>query len=275
MTAPVAEAPARSGFGLKRGGKSRLQERLDKQAAKEGSTVRKALGASAIAVMLTAGGAYATGQLTGAGLTLPGLPGADSATPLAALAVVPTKASPADLARGEDLYQQATARLDAEEAGGLDLLKEAAATGYTPAQLHLAGLYQDGAQGLPVNLSEARTWARRAAEGGDARGMHAYGMYLFDGVGGGQNRAEALDWLKRAAELGLVDSQYNVAKLYETGDQGIEADLTEAYKWYLIAARAGDTDARSAVERLQTSLPEPARAKARTEAEIFEVEPLA
>lgn len=275
MATPVAEAPARSGFGLKRGGKSRLQERLDKQAAKEGGTVRKALGASAIAVLLTAGGAYATGQLTGAGLTLPGLPGADSATPLAALAVVPTKASPADLARGEDLYQQATARLDAEEAGGLDLLKEAAATGYTPAQLHLAGLYQDGARGLPVNLSEARTWARRAAEGGDARGMHAYGMYLFDGVGGGQNRGEALDWLKRAAELGLVDSQYNVAKLYETGDQGIEADLTEAYKWYLIAARAGDTDARSAVERLQTSLPEPARAKARTEAEIFEVEPLA
>ncbi len=34
MAAPaVAEAPARSGFGLKRGGKSRLQERLDKQAA--------------------------------------------------------------------------------------------------------------------------------------------------------------------------------------------------------------------------------------------------
>src|SRR5690606_14481258 len=51
------EAPARSGFGLKRGGKSKLQERLDKQASKGGDTVRKALGASAVAVMLTAGGA--------------------------------------------------------------------------------------------------------------------------------------------------------------------------------------------------------------------------
>ena len=85
----------------------------------------------------------------------------------------------------------------------------------------------------------------------------------------------ALDWLKRAAELGLVDSQFNVAKLYETGDQGIEADLTEAYKWYLIAARAGDTDARAAVERLRASLPAPAQAKARTEAESFSIEPLA
>ena len=278
MATPVAEAPVRSGFGLKRGGKSRLQERLDKQAAKGGGTVRKALGASAIAIFLTAGVTYATGQLTGTGLAFSGLPGMDPAAPLAALAVVPAVpavASSADLARGEDLYGQATARLDADEAGGVDLLKQAAATGYTPAQLHLAGLYQDGAKGVPLNLAEARVWARRAADGGDARGMHAYGMYLFDGAGGDQNRAEALDWLKRAAELGLVDSQFNVAKLYETGDQGIEPDLTEAYKWYLIAARAGDNDARSAVERLRASLPAPAQATARTEAENFSVEPLA
>ena len=230
MAAPVAEAPARSGFGLKRGGKSRLQERLDKQASKDGGTVRKALGASAIAVLLTAGGAYATGQLTGSGLNIPGLPGAEPAAPVAALAVVPTNASPADLARGGDLYQRAMAELDADEAGAVELLKQAAATGYTPAQLHLAGLYQDGDKGVTVNLAEARAWARRAADGGDARGMHAYGMYLFDGIGGDQNRGEALDWLKRAAELGLVDSQFNVAKLYETGDQGIQPDLTVAYR---------------------------------------------
>ena len=276
MAAPaVAEAPARSGFGLKRGGKSRLQERLDKQAAKDGGTVRKALGASAIAVLLTAGGAYATGQLTGSGLNIPGFAGAEPATPMAALAVVPAAASAEDLARGEALYQQAMTELDADGPAGIETLKQAAATGYTPAQLHLAGLYQDGDTGLSANPSEARTWARRAADGGDARGMHAYGMYLFDGIGGEQNRAEALNWLKRAAELGLVDSQFNVAKLYETGDQGIRPDLAEAYKWYLIAARAGDVDARSAIERLRTSVPASIRAKAGTEAEDFAVEPLA
>lgn len=276
MAAPaVAEMPARSGFGLKRGGKSRLQERLDKQASKDGGTVRKALGASAIAVLLTAGGAYATGQLTGSGLHIPGFTGADPAVPIAALAIVPAAASAEDLARGEELYQQATIQLDADEPAGVETLKQAAATGYTPAQLHLAGLYQDGEKGLTADPSEARAWARRAADGGDARGMHAYGMYLFDGIGGAQNRAEALDWLKRAAELGLVDSQFNVAKLYETGDQGIRPDLTEAYKWYLIAARAGDTDARSAVERLRASVPASVRARAGTEAENFAVEPLA
>ncbi|WP_292098103.1 hypothetical protein [Brevundimonas sp.] len=275
MAAPEAETPARSGFGLKRGGKSRLQERLDKQAAKDGGTVRKALGASAIAVLLTAGGAYATGQLTGSGIAIPGLPGADSVQPIAALAVVPAAPSQADLERGETLYQQATTLLDADDAAGIETLKQAAATGYTPAQLHLAGLYQDGGKGLAVNTTEARAWARRAADGGDARGMHAYGMYLFDGVGGEQNRGEALTWLTRAAEGGLVDSQFNVAKLYETGDEGIQPDLTEAYKWYLIAARAGDGDAQAAVDRLRSLVPAAARGKARAEADRFEVEPLA
>jgi len=277
MAAPAEEAPARSGFGLKKGGKSRLQERLDKQASRDGGTVRKALGASAIAVLLTAGGAYATGQLTGSGLTIPGLPGqdGDTAEPIAALAVVATPPTPADLERGAELYEKATERLDAGDAGGIETLKQAALTGFTPAQLHLAGLYQDGGEGLSPDPAEARAWARRAADGGDARGMHAYGMYLFDGVGGPLDRGEALSWLKRAAERGLVDSQYNVAKLYESGEDGIPSDQTEAYKWYLIAARAGDSDAQSAVERMRQTLTAADRGKARADADRFQAEPTA
>ncbi len=281
MASPeAAEPPARTGFGLKRGGKSKLQERLDKQASRGGSTVRKALGASAIAVLLTGGGAYATGQLTGSGLNipglnLPGLSGQPEVQPVAALAVLPAAATPEDLARGADLYQQAVELLDADAASGVDTLKRAAATGYTPAQLHLASLYQDGAKGVPVNLREARVWARRAADGGDAKGMHAYGMYLFEGTGGALDHSEALVWLTKAAERGLVDSQFNVAKLYETGDEAIQADPARAFKWYLIAARAGDGDARSAAERLAKTLPAATQTRVRAEVDKFQVEPLA
>ena len=276
MASPeAAEAPARSGFGLKKGGKSKLQERLDKQAARGGGTVRKALGASAIAVLLTGGGAYATGQLTGSGLNIPGLTAPPEAQPVAALAMLPTAPTPADLERGSELYQQAIELLDAGVDSGVDTLKRAAATGYTPAQLHLASLYQDGAEGVPVNLREARVWARRAADGGDAKGMHAYGMYLFEGVGGARDQGEALAWLRRAAERGLVDSQFNVAKLYETGDEAIEPDPAQAYKWYLIAARAGDGDAQAAAERLDKTIPAPIRTQVRAEVEQFQVEPLA
>ena len=274
MTTPAAEAPARSGFGLKRGGKSRLQERLDKQAARDGGTVRKALGASAVAVMLTAGGAYATGQLTGSGFFIPGL-STGEARPIAALAVVPAAPTPAELARGEELYQQAVAQLDAEDGAGVETLKQAAATGYAPAQLHLANLYHDGAPGLAADMPESRNWVQRAADGGDPRGMYNYGMYLYEGVGGPADRGAALEWLKRAAERGLVDGQYNVARLYETGDAGIRPDLAEAYKWYLIAARAGDEDARSAVERLRAAVPAADRGRARAEADRFVAEPLA
>jgi localization factor PodJL len=273
MASPeAAEAPARTGFGLKRGGKSKLQERLDKQASRDGGTVRKALGASAIAVLLTGGGAYATGQLNGSGLKLPGLDFRnEEVRPVAALAVLPTANDPA---RGAELYTQAIELMDAGAESGIETLKRAAATGYAPAQLHLAGLYQDGLNGVAVNLTEARLWARRAAETGDAKGMHAYGMYLFEGAGGPKDQPAALTWLRKAAEKGLVDSQYNVAKLYETGDEAIRPDPEQAYKWYLIAARSGDGDAQSAVERLRGTIPFAVRSKAKTEADRFEVEPL-
>ena len=70
MATPEPE-PTRSAFGLKRGGKSRLQERMDRQASRDGSTMKKALGASAVAVTLM-GGLYAFTELTGQ--ALPGTP---------------------------------------------------------------------------------------------------------------------------------------------------------------------------------------------------------
>ena len=267
-------APARGGFGLKRGGKSRLQERLDKQASREGSAVRKALGASAVAVVLTATGAVAFSELTDAGIRIPGLPSATAtAEPIAALATV--EASHADLTRGADLYQQAVIKLDSDDAAGLDLLKQSATLGYPAAQLQLAGLYQDGGKGVTPNAVEARAWMKRAAEAGDPRGMHAYGMYLFQGVGGAASSTDAMNWLTRAAEKGLVDSQFNIAKLLESGEGGVRVDVVEAFKWYLIASRAGDGDATAAVDRLRNVLSVADRGKARAEADRFTVEPVA
>ena len=269
------EPPARQGFGLKRGGKSALQERLDKQAAKGGDTIRKALGASGVAVLLTAGGALAFGQLTGGGLQIPGSGGEGSAqsTAFAALAVAPTDATSS--AAGEALYEEATLRIDAGESDGVDLLRQSADLGYAPAQTHLAALYESGDAGVAADPVQARQWIRRAAEGGDVKAMHNYGIYLFEGVGAAPDPAGALEWLRRAAGKGLVDSQYNVAKLYEDGGTGIRPDLRQAYTWYLIAARGGDAEAQTAVDRLRAALPAATRTSARAEADKFRAEPLA
>lgn len=279
MAAPAPEAPARASFGLnlKKGGKSKLQERLDKQAAKDGSTVRKALLASVTAVALT-GGVYGYSRLTDGTLAIPALGGAAPAAEAApvALTLTPTEApTAAALEQAQGLYAQALEQLDAGDTAGLETMKRAAQLGEPAAQLHLVKLYQDGEAGAPKDLVQARAWARRAAESGDPHGRHAYAMYLYDGMGGGRDRPEALRLLLSAAEQGLVDSQYNVARLFEMGDEGIAADPAEALKWYMIAARGGDEEAPAAVTRLsERSTPAAVRA-ARRAAEAFQVEPLA
>lgn len=282
------EAP-RKGFGLKRGGKSKLQERLDKQASREGSTMRKTLGAMAVAALATGGG-YASLQLAeGSGLILPDLatltggmvPAAETEpAPIAAVALsaTPTEAVPSpDIAatEGANLYARGVQLIDNGDDSGLEPLKRAADLGYGPAQMRLARLYQEGGAGLTPDPVEARTWARRAAEGGDPGAMHDYAMQLFDGVGSARNRAEALAWLKKAAEAGRVDSQYNVAYLYEKGEEGVAPNATEAFKWYMIAARRGDQQALAAVQRLTPLTSAETRRVAREAADAFTVEPVA
>lgn len=284
-----AEEAPRKGFGLKRGGKSKLQERLDKQAGREGSTMRKALGAMAVAALATGGG-YASLQLAeGSGLILPDMAtltgGAAPAAgtpeaPIAAVALdaTPTEAVPSpDVAASEGaaLYARGVQLIDNGDDSGLETLKRAANLGYGPAQMRLAGLYQEGGAGLTPDPVEARTWARRAAEGGEPRAMHYYAMQLYDGEGGARNRVEALAWLKKAAEAGRVDSQYNVARLYEKGDEGVAPNATEAFKWYMIAARRGDQQALAAVQRLTPLTSAETRRVAREAADAFTTPPLA
>lgn len=280
--AMATQDAGREGFGLKRGGKSQLQQRLDRQAARDGSTVRKALVASTLAVAVTAGG-YGYARVAGEfGLPLPAgwadafedatAPAPADAAPMAALASV--DATPAlDPTEGANLYTRATRLMNEGDPTALETLKRAANLGYPPAQLHLAGLYQDGLSGAPIDKPEARLWARRAAEGGDAKGMHAYAMYLFDGMGGPANQGEAVDWLKKAAEQGFVDSQFNLAKIYEDG-RGVAANPGEALKWYAVAARGGDQQAQAALDRLTPAATPQARQAARRAADEFQAAPL-
>ncbi|GAW41877.1 Localization factor PodJL [Brevundimonas sp. SH203] len=282
ITAPPEPEPApRQGFGLKRGGKSKLQERLDRQAARDGSTVRKTLLASVTAVALT-GGVYGYLSLTDGGapgFELPNLggetqPAGDQktpATPLAASAVTPTGPRAAfDIAGpGAADYEAAIGKLDGGDMSGLAGMTRAADLGYAPAQTYLGQLYLDGASGVPADPAKSRQWGRRAAEGGDPRGMHLYGMQLYEGDGGATNQSEALAWLLKAAQGGLPDSQYNVARIYETGADGVAKNPTEALKWYMIAARGGDSEAQAAVTRLRPQASAVDQRAARIAADAF------
>jgi localization factor PodJL len=171
-------------------------------------------------------------------------------------------------AEAASLYASAVRALEVGEAGGLDTLRKAANLGHSPAQFYLAKLYADGAAGLKKDLTEARRWTERAAEGGNRAAMHNLGIAYADGQGGPENAAMAAQWFRRAADLGLVDSQYNLGVLYEQG-RGVGQNAAEAYKWYLIAARSGDEQARKNAGRVRASLSAEGRDVAERSAQAF------
>jgi len=190
--------------------------------------------------------------------------------PRAAIAITPQPigASPTP-APAEDAgpalaaaYDSAVRAIEAQEPGAVEGLKQTANLGYAPAQLYLATLYENGRLGVKKDLAEARRWTERAAQGGDRKAMHNLALYAFEGVGGQPKNAPlAAQWFRRAADLGLVDSQYNLGRLYEQG-LGVNQNPAEAYKWYLVAARSGDGESRQSAERVRGKLSADAQAVA-------------
>jgi localization factor PodJL len=75
-------------------------------------------------------------------------------------------------------------------------------------------------------------------------------------------------WFRKAADLGLVDSQFNLAQLYE-GGYGVSKNPAEAYKWFVIAGRAGDATARSRATALRAQLTAEAQQTADRSAQAF------
>jgi localization factor PodJL len=168
-------------------------------------------------------------------------------------------ANPLETARS--LYDDSVHRIEAGDTSAVNELKRAANLGFGPAQFYLGRLYEAGAAGLAKDMTQARLWTLRAAQGGDPAAMYNLASYLYAGDGGPKDPAGAVDWFRKAAERGVVNSQFNLAQLYETG-HGVGKNLAEAYKWYLVAAAAGDPESKINVQTLKSQVPADARATA-------------
>ena len=250
---------------------------------KAGSTLQTAL--------LISGGAAFLGMAAGGMVLMSGEAGGDLPARVAsAVSVSPetTKAGPAeepappvaDVApldgevaspATEDLaaaYAEAVTEIENGSDEGVEALRRVANLGYAPAQFYLAKLYEQGEHGLTKDMTEARRWTERAAQGGDRKAMHNLALYYFEGVGGPKNSTTAAQWFRRAAELGLVDSQYNLGRLYEEGF-GVSQNAAEAYKWFLIAGEAGDKDAAASAQRVKDGLSPAAQAVSERAAAAF------
>ena len=126
---------------------------------------------------------------------------------------------------------------------GLALIRSAANKDQPAAQYRLAKLYETG-QGVAADPNMARQLTERAALNGNRIAMHDLALYYAEGRGGVETDiTTAAGWFEKAAERGVVDSQFNLGVLFESG-QGVPRNPLDAYVWYSIAASQGDQFAK-------------------------------
>jgi len=118
------------------------------------------------------------------------------------------------------------------------------------AQYRLAKLYETGT-GVEKNTEMAKDLTERAARSGNRIAMHDLAIYYAYGNGGvNVDMSTAAGWFEKAAERGVVDSQFNLAILFENG-QGVKPSPADAYFWYSIAASQGDQTANARITALE------------------------
>ena len=115
--------------------------------------------------------------------------------------------------------------------------------GFAPAQYIVANLHEK-AIGVERNIPEAMKWYEKAAGNGNVISMHNLAvLHATPNSGSGQpDTAAAYRWFKKAADYGVRDSLVNLGIFYTKG-VGTDVNLVEAYKWFTLAAKAGDGDA--------------------------------
>ena len=140
-----------------------------------------------------------------------------------------------------------------QSAGCRQIPDQAAEKGQAVAQYRLGTMYERG-QGVAADPAKAAHWYRAGRQAGQPQGDAQSRRALCRAASRGKkDMAEAARWFSKAAALGLSDSQFNLAVLYERGD-GVPQSLLDAYKWYSIAAAAGDAESKTRLGVLRTQL---------------------
>jgi localization factor PodJL len=113
----------------------------------------------------------------------------------------------------------------------------------------------------------------RAAENGNVRAMHEAGGLYVNAEATPENQEAAAHWFEQAALHGVRDSQFNLALLYQEGF-GVPQSAADAYAWFLIAGRAGDSEAERRAADARRELSAEQRRAAEAAARGFEPRPV-
>lgn len=126
------------------------------------------------------------------------------------------------------LFHQTGKWVEPDLGKAFDLMFKAGRQGLPEAQAALGYMYERG-QGTDPDISEALYWYRRAATYGKACESSAAHF-----------KKNLLSHRKEQYLYGDRDAQYMLGRIYETGAEGVIADLEEAVRWYEDAAVRGD-----------------------------------
>ena len=95
------------------------------------------------------------------------------------------------------------------------------------------------------DYANALVQAKMAALGGDAKAMTMVGYILVNGLAGQIDKDEAVKWYLDAAKLGQTDAMMALSELALAGVGGLNS--SDAVKWLKKAANNGNTDAMRAL----------------------------
>ena len=164
--------------------------------------------------------------------------------------------------------------------------EEGALAGHVQAMVELATLYLSG--NVPDRVAAA-TWLAKASEGGSVDALYLYGKLLLEGVNNTPEPARAVPYLESAAEARHAAAAYELGRMSRAGigvkrdpekaarylrqaaegqvleaehalgamlafGEGVPPNLIEGGMWMMLAARSGDADVASDLDRLSPLL---------------------
>ena len=165
------------------------------------------------------------------------------------------------------------------------LFEQAAQSDYLQDQFQLANFYDKGIGG-PQDPSTATQWFIRAAENGygpdknnlpsrfipggvvllnfhgvifwlnnspqkhDSDAMRDLAYMYYKGIGVDQNFQQAHDLLLTPAEEGSGLALFLLGEIYATGGHGIDKNLTQSKKWFLLSQKTGYKEAQKRLQQL-------------------------
>lgn len=118
----------------------------------------------------------------------------------------------------------------------------AAKKGDPEAQFFMGIVRFVGTQKFPVDYAQAFAWFRKSADGGNALAPVQLGYLYLRGLGVGKDPAQAIKWLQVATARGNPEGAFNLAKIYEFGDDPIPRDPDKALDLFIEAGQGGSYD---------------------------------